>query len=129
MDMFSKKEVATVNYDKQVEPTLLRYLVRIEDVEKEQRSFNRFLERKNLEWESNVSDYKRSIRVARMEIENLKSLKERSKQRFIQLVEEFRKTAQGEDLKILEGLVDSKKFEEYISRDEFMRLVRERIKG
>jgi hypothetical protein len=128
MSIFSKKEELKINYDSRLGPDFLRFLERAEEVDDQSRMTKNFLEMKSLEWETNLSEMKRELKYSKEELLTIKSKIGNLKNEFMQLVTEFKTTGNSEDLEKLNYRIENFQMDKFITRVEFVRLAKERLR-
>jgi hypothetical protein len=124
----SKKLIPKYDYEHKLEPELIEFLIRIEDLEGEERTQSRFMQMKELEWHSNVTEIQR---MQNFQIEQVSEIKRKillAKRRFMSIISEFRTKATSDDLNKVNKKVDYWKLEEFITKNEFNRLIRDKLK-
>ena len=124
----SKKELPKFDYEHKLEPDMLNFMIRLEDVESEERSVSNFMQMKELEWHSNVTEIQR---MQNFQIEQVSEIKRKillAKRRFMSIISEFRTKATSDDLNKVNKKVDYWKLEEFITKNEFNRLIRDKLK-
>ncbi len=116
-----KKNIPQYDYEHRLEPDLLRFLTRIESLEKESKELNAFIHMKELDWDSHISELKRNTERFRSQAMSLKQRMDSSKKLFVDIVEDFKHKADKDDLRKLESKIDNLDFENLISKREFLR--------
>lgn len=124
----SKKLIPKYDYEHKLEPELIDFLTRIEDLESEQTTQSRFIQMKELDWHTNVTELQRMQSFQVEQINELKKKIDLAKHRFMSIITEFRTKATSDDLDKVNKKVDYLKFEELISKREFLRLLNNSFK-
>lgn len=119
-----KKVVAQFDYDHKLLPQLFDYIYRIDEINKDNDRLARFYSMKDLEWQSHVSELVRSQEFTKAKLDELKRKLVVAKQIFMSIVYEFRTKINSEDFGKVERRVNEWKWEEFISRDEFNRIIK-----
>ena len=119
-----KKPIPKYDYEHKLEPELIRFIGRIEDVEAQHKLLASKLHMKSLEWDSNVSEFTRNINFYKNQLKEANERIQMLKENFIINVREFRTKSNQEDLNKLERKIDDLNFEGLISREEFIRLLK-----
>jgi hypothetical protein len=128
MSLFSKKEELKVNYESVLGPDFLRFLERTEEVEDQGKTAKNFLEMKSLEWDTDLSEMKRELKHSKEELLAIKNKIGNLKNDFMQLVTEFKTKANSEDLEKLNYRIENFQLDKFITREEFRKLAKERLK-
>ena len=116
-----KKQAPVYDYENNLEPDLLRFLVRVEALEQESKDRSAFMNMRELEWDTHISEIKREIHIFKNQVSDLKRRVENFKSVFLSNVREFKLKADKDDLRKLENNVDRMNFENLITKDEFLR--------
>ena len=116
------KQLLSPDYEHTVNKDILSYLTRTEKIEQIARSFENEIEIKNMDWDNNVYELKKNIMLIREELKFFNKQKEEFKDTFMQTVQVLKKSATSQDFEILKQMVEGKKFEELINRNEFKRI-------
>ncbi len=119
------KPLPKYDYEHKLEPDLIRFLSRIEDVEDSGKKTSRFMQMKTLEWDSSMSEFRRNVNMAKNQLEEIRRKKSILKQNFINIVNEFRTKGGDDDFNKLQRKVDDWKLEEFITKKEFIQLLSE----
>ncbi len=120
-----KKPPLSYDYEHRLMPDLLRFLERIEDIEKLHRELSSSNKLRDLKWNASSSEYKRKLNRFRETIKELNEKTDEIKHRFISCVNEFRKKAAKEDLDKLKKKADRFMFEDLITIREFKKMLNE----
>ena len=115
------KPIPQYDYDKNLEPDLLRFLTRIEDLEKKAKEESRKIGMRELEWDTHISEIRREINFFKSQLEDIKKRIENYKEKFMSNVSDFRLKADKNELRKLESKLDSLNFENLITKAEFLR--------
>ncbi|MFH2021486.1 MAG: hypothetical protein ABIJ34_08805 [archaeon] len=112
---------AEIDYENILEPQMLDFLKRTEDLEGLNIMETSQIQMKELDWDSNTSEMKRNIRMLKVQMKDLKDQMQKNKEDFIKLVDIFRNKANREDFQKVSRIADDLKLEEYMTREEFFR--------
>ena len=116
-----------VNYDNIVLPELDRFSERTYILEDQSNKNKRFIDRKALEWESTVSELRRELNIAKLEIKSVAAHLIDTKKLFINLVNVFKDTALDDDFRRLKHTIDDWHVDKFITRKEFKKLLKDSI--
>ena len=116
-----KKPVTQFDYENNLEPDLLRFLIRLEVLEQISKEESRFNSMRELEWDTHISEIKREITFFKSQLSDVDTRLGRFKDSFMSSVSEFKLKADKDELRKLETKIDNMNFENLISRAEFLR--------
>jgi len=114
----SKKELPKAP---DISPQLNKLDYRIDEQDDLGKDLERFVQMKDLQWHSEVSEFKRELNFMKEQVNELRRRISMLKHNFVMTVEEFRIKASSEDFKKLQNRVDDWDMENFISKDEFKR--------
>ena len=92
------KKAPVIDYDGIVEPELINFLERVEDLESEAVVNSSSLQMRELDWDNQISEIKRHLNLMKVQVSDLKDKVATQKELFVQVVNEFRQKAQDEDM-------------------------------
>lgn len=115
------KPVPQFDYENNLEPDLLRFLTRVESLEKIAKDENSFISMKELEWETHVSEIRREVKFLNSQLNDVRNRLERFKSDFLAGVSLFKLKADMDEFRKLESKIDSMNFENLITKEEFLR--------
>jgi len=123
MSLFSQTPEVKYDYDKNIEPRFLKFLERIEELDKTRKEIGRFINKKDLEWGANVSEYNRGLYKAKKEVENIEKHIKEIKEKFMKMIDVFKMKAMKEDFEKLKKDLEHLNYQEYMTREEFKELI------
>ncbi len=121
--MFEKKYVPEVNYDSMFGEEVLRSLERIEELNDDGTKIDRNIELNTMGFDSDMSNAKRELKFMKGELTKLKDKVMMIKKHFTSIVGDLRLSATGEDFDRLKRRVDDFDFQNFITREDFMKLI------
>jgi 5'(3')-deoxyribonucleotidase len=121
------KKPVDIDYDKVLEPELLNFLERVEDLESEAVVNSSSLQMREIDWDNQISELRRHLVLLKVQVQDLKAKVTSQKELFVNVVNEFRQKASAEDMQKVNRRLDDMKFEQYMTRDEFQRKLKGRL--
>jgi PHD/YefM family antitoxin component YafN of YafNO toxin-antitoxin module len=114
----SKKQLET---KPDISPQLNKLDYRVDEQEDLDNDLERFIQMKDLQWHSEVSEFKRELNFMREQVNELRRKVSMLKHNFVMTVEEFRTKSTSEDFNKLKNRVDDLDMENFVSKNEFKR--------
>ena len=116
-----------INIDYKIVPELNRFSDRTTILEELSKKNKRYIDMKALEWNTTVSELRREINTAKLEVNSLKQYLMNTKTLFINLVNEFKDTALEEDYRKLKHTIDDWHVDKLLTRKELKKLLKDRV--
>ncbi len=115
------KQVPQYDYEHNLEPDLLRFLTRIEDLEQKAKEENSNIHIRELEWDTHISEITREINFFKSQLQDIRNRLEDFKEKFMSSVADFKLKADMDELRKLESKIDHLNLENLMTKAEFLR--------
>jgi hypothetical protein len=124
----SKKELPKFDYEHKLEPDMLNFMIRLEDVESEERSVSNFMQMKELEWHSHVTELQRFHNFQNEQAKELRRKVDNAKNIFFSIISQLRSKATDDEYNKLKIKIERWDLERFVTKSEFKKMIRKKIK-